>query len=119
MLASQAAYAIAYVRTVMEEAMDISLTELRQRLFQLADHVADTGEAVSIVRNGVRLRLCRDEPATAGEGRLARLVQQSAVVGAPLQPDESPAAWTGAMSRVAEPGAPWPRVARKRAPRAK
>ncbi len=79
----------------------ISLTELRQRLFQLADHVAETGEPLVIVRNGVRLRLVREERED-GAGRLARLVKRSAVVGAPLDPHESPAAWSGDILRVAE-----------------
>ena len=84
----------------------ISLTELRQRLFQLADHVADTGEPLVILRNGVRLRLIRDEASAGSGGRLARLVAQSVVVGAPLAPDESPALWNaGTEAKVAEPGA--------------
>ena len=43
----------------------ISLTELRQRLFELADRVVESGEPLVIVRNGVRLRLVREEPAAA------------------------------------------------------
>lgn len=79
----------------------ISLTELRQRLFQLADRVAETGEPLVIVRNGVRLRLVREDLETGG-GRLTRLVKRSVVVGAPLDPHESPAAWSGDVLRVAE-----------------
>ena len=81
----------------------ISLTELRQRLFQLADHVADTGEPLVIVRNGVRLKLVREEAASEGPGRLARLMKRSVVIGAPLDPHESPAAWSGEGFKVAEP----------------
>lgn len=81
----------------------ISLTELRQRLFQLADHVADTGEPLVIVRNGVRLKLVREEAAAEGPGRLARLVRRSVVIGAPLDPHESPAEWSGESFKVAEP----------------
>lgn len=80
----------------------ISLTELRQRLFQLADHVVDTGEPLVIVRNGVRLRLIRDDAVVGEGGRLARLVKRSIVVGAPLDPHESPAEWSGDMPKVAE-----------------
>ena len=84
----------------------ISLTELRQKLFQLADHVAETGEPLVIVRNGVRLKLVRDE-AHESSGRLARLVQQTAVIGAPLRPDESPAVWSGEFGlKAAEPKPP-------------
>lgn len=97
--------------------MSISLTELRQRLFQLADHVAETGEPLVILRNGVRLRLVRDEPVEAG-GRLARLVVQSAVIGEPLAPDESPAQWTGeAPLKVAEPKADYGTKPRSRSRR--
>jgi hypothetical protein len=82
----------------------ISLTELRQRLFQLADHVAETGEPLLIVRNGVRLKLVREEaPPAEGLGRLARLVRRSVVIGAPLDPHESPAEWSGESFKVAEP----------------
>jgi hypothetical protein len=81
----------------------ISLTELRQRLFQLADHVADTGEPLVIVRNGVRLKLVREDAPAQGPGRLARLVKRSVVIGAPLDPHESPADWSGERFKVAEP----------------
>ena len=80
----------------------ITLTELRQRLFQLADHVAASGEPLIIVRNGVRLRLVREDPLAESPGRLARLVKRSIVVGAPLDPHESPAEWAGDVARVAE-----------------
>lgn len=101
----------------------ISITELRQRLFQLADHVAETGEPLLIERRGVRLRLVRDDPAAESGGRLARFQprKQSVVVGAPLDPHESPAQWTeAAVPRVVEPatpgwqGKPTGRVRRKR-----
>ncbi len=83
----------------------ISLTELRQRLFQLADHVADTGEPLVIVRNGVRLRLIREDTMSQSAGRLSRLVKRSIVVGAPLDPHESPAEWSGGIAKVAEDAA--------------
>jgi len=89
----------------------ISLTELRQRLFQLADRVAETGEPLLIVRNGVRLRLVREDAEASG-GRLAKLVKRSVVVGAPLDPHESPAEWTGDILRIAEKATKY--VARKR-----
>lgn len=85
----------------------ISITELRQRLFQLADRVVETGEPLLIERRGVRLRLVRDEEsATKQGGRLARLKprKQSVVVGAPLDPHESPARWNETvLPAVAEP----------------
>lgn len=81
----------------------VSLTELRQRLFELADRVVESGEPLVIVRNGVRLRLVREE-AVASEkgGRLARLVERDIVIGPPLDPHESPAEWSELL-RVAEP----------------
>lgn len=95
--------------------MPISLTELRQRLFELADQVVDTGEPLIVLRRGVRLRLVREDAAVAEGGRLARLMPQSVVIGAPLLPDESPSAWTAdAALRVAEPSTPWPRAPHKR-----
>ncbi|HVV97897.1 MAG TPA: type II toxin-antitoxin system prevent-host-death family antitoxin [Rhodanobacteraceae bacterium] len=84
----------------------ISLTELRQRLFELADRVVESGEPLLIVRNGVRLRLVREETvAIEKKGRLARLVERDIVVGPPLDPHESPAEWSGELLRVAEPEA--------------
>jgi hypothetical protein len=93
-------------------SLAISLTELRQRLFQLADHVASTGEPLMIVRNGVRLRLIREDAVPEMPGRLSRLVKRSIVVGAPLDPHESPAEWSGDVTRVADDAAKY--VARKR-----
>jgi hypothetical protein len=80
----------------------ISLTELRQRLFQLADQVAETGEPLVIVRNGVRLQLIREDAMAQSTGRLSRLVKRNIVVGAPLDPHESPAEWSGDIAKVAE-----------------
>lgn len=79
----------------------ISLTELRQRLFQLADQVVDTGEALVVLRRGVRLRLSREEPAQQEqEGRLQRLREQVLVLGPALAADESPAAWSETATPV-------------------
>ncbi|MGH8192748.1 MAG: hypothetical protein ACREP2_15050 [Rhodanobacteraceae bacterium] len=87
----------------------VTLTELRQRLFQLADHVIESGEPLVIERRGVRLRLVREDAAKDQGGRIARIKPraQSVVVGPPLDPHESPARWTGdALAKVAEPAAP-------------
>lgn len=83
----------------------ISITELRQRLFQLADQVIATGEPLMIERRGVRLRLVREDAVEQPPGRLARLKprKQSVVVGAPLDPHESPAQWAPAWPKVAAP----------------
>ena len=90
----------------------ISLTELRQRLFELADQVAETGEPLLILRNGVRLRLVREDASPEAPGRLSRLVKRSIVIGAPLDPHESPAEWSGGTDKVAEPAGAY--VVRKR-----
>jgi antitoxin (DNA-binding transcriptional repressor) of toxin-antitoxin stability system len=83
----------------------ITLTELRQKLFQLADAVAETGEELVIVRNGVRLKLVREDAPAKTVGRLARLVKRSVVVGPPLDPQESPAEWSENVLQVAEAAA--------------
>lgn len=81
----------------------ISLTELRQRLFELADRVVESGEPLTIVRNGVRLQLVREEAAADSKpGRLARLVERDIVIGPPLDPHESPAEWSAEIQQVAE-----------------
>ncbi len=80
--------------------MKISLTELRQNLFRLADQVVDGGEPLVIERRGVRLKLVRDDDLSGG--RLQRLQPQELVVGPALLPSESPAEWTDALPRVAE-----------------
>lgn len=79
--------------------MSVSLTELRQNLFTLADQVAATGEPLIVMRHGVRLKLIRDDAPLAGGGRLARLQAQSLVLGEPLQPEESPAVWSAPDGR--------------------
>ena len=94
--------------------MNISLTELRQRLFQLADHVADTGEPLVILRNGVRLRLIREDALPQTVGRLSRLVKRNIVVGAPLDPHESPAEWSGEITKVAEAASVYTKAKRPR-----
>lgn len=97
----------------------VTLTELRQQLFQLADRVIESGEPLVIERRGVRLRLVREDAAQTG-GRLAKLRprKQSVVVGAPLDPHESPALWTAdALAKVAEPASPeWPATKARRKP---
>ena len=99
----------------------ISLTELRQRLFQLADQVIDSGEPLLIERRGVRLRLVREDAVAREGGRLARLVPQQAVIGAPLTPHESPSSWNvDPLSKVAEPDMPgWRKAARTPRPRSR
>lgn len=74
--------------------MTISLSALRQKLFELADQVVTSGEPLSIERKGVQLQLIRaDRAESQMPSRLARLQPQSLVVGAPLAPNESPSAW--------------------------
>jgi antitoxin (DNA-binding transcriptional repressor) of toxin-antitoxin stability system len=98
----------------------ISITELRQRLFQLADRVVETGEPLVIERRGVRLRLVREDAPHAKGGRLSRLVRQDIVVGPPLDPHESPAEWSGDFhggglgAKVAEPSPPKKTPGRRR-----
>ncbi len=83
--------------------MKITLTELRQNLFRLADQVVDGGEALVIERRGVRLKLVRDDALSGG--RLQRLQAQDLVAGSPLLPSESPAEWIDTLPKVAEPPA--------------
>lgn len=82
--------------------MEVSLTELRQRLFELADRVLDTGEAIVITRRGRKLRIVRDDEAIKPYSRLAKLRPQELEIGPPLDPHESPARWSE-LDRVAEP----------------
>lgn len=82
--------------------MTVSITELRQQLFKLADQVIDTGVPLVIERRGVRLKLVREDASVPGS-RLARLQSRELVVGAPLRPEESPAQWSELpLSKVAE-----------------
>ena len=87
--------------------MTISLSALRQKLFELADRVVASGEPLLIERKGVQLKLIRADRAEAQmPSRLARLQPQSLVLGAPLAPDESPSTWQqndSTLSRSAEP----------------
>ena len=64
---------------------------------------AESRPHLVIVRNGVRLRLIREDAVPESPGRLSRLVKRSIVIGAPLDPHESPAEWSGDISEVAEP----------------
>lgn len=71
----------------------ITLTALRQNIFQIADRVLATGEAVVIEREGKRLVLAPE----AVPSRLDRLPRRAAIVGDPEElVDLSPwdeAAW--------------------------
>ena len=101
-------FALLYVQVPQElYNMSISLTELRQKLFQLADRVVETGEPLTITRKGVKLRLVRDEyPPTPG-GFLARLKKRKAWIGPPPDPHFSPAQWSGEpLAGVMEPAPP-------------
>ena len=73
----------------------ISLSDMRTRLFKLADHVVTTGEPLLIERKGVRLRLIRDDSPPKIRARLAQLTERVAVLDTPLSPEESPALWSG------------------------
>ena len=73
----------------------ISLSDMRTRLFKLADQVVATGEPLLIERKGVRLRLIRDDSPPIVRSRLAKLTERVAVLGAPLSRQESPARWSG------------------------
>lgn len=57
----------------------LTLTTLRQNIFQVADRVLETGEAVLIERNGRRLVLAPE----SNRGRLDRLPRRHAIVGDP------------------------------------
>jgi hypothetical protein len=70
----------------------LSLTELRQRLFELADQVIAHGGSIAIMRKGVRLVLKREE-SPEPYSRLAKLKVQELEIGPPIRPDESPAIW--------------------------
>jgi prevent-host-death family protein len=88
--------------------MEVSLTELRQRLFELADRVIETGEAIVITRRGRTLRIVRDEVQPKAFSRLARLRElppQPYEIGPPLDPHESPAQWSE-LERVAKETGP-------------
>jgi PHD/YefM family antitoxin component YafN of YafNO toxin-antitoxin module len=64
----------------------LSLTELRQRLFELADQVILQGNSVVIMRKGVRLVLKRED-APKTYSRLAKLKVQELEIGPPIRPD--------------------------------
>ncbi len=74
--------------------MEVSLTELRQRLFELADRVLETGEAIVITRRGRTLRIVRDDAQPKVYSRLAKLRPQPYEIGPDLDPHESPARWS-------------------------
>ena len=97
----------------------VSLTELRQRLFELADQVIDSGEPLIVLRKGVRLRLVRDDaPSAPAGGKLARLKKQQGWIGPPPDPHYSPAEWSGeSLPAVAESTSTYsarPKTPRKR-----
>lgn len=61
---------------------DMTLTDLRRRLFRVADRVLQTGAAVRIRRRG-RVLTLGPEGGRAPEGRLRRLKRRRLIVGHP------------------------------------
>ena len=57
----------------------LTLTALRQNIFQLADRVLETGEPVMIERNGRHLLLMPERPKLD----LSRLPRRNAIIGNP------------------------------------
>jgi hypothetical protein len=63
---------------------DMTLTDLRRRLFRVADRVLQTGTAVRIRRRG-RVLTLGAEAGRAPEGRLSRLKRRRLIVGDPAK----------------------------------
>ncbi|MDN5853820.1 MAG: type II toxin-antitoxin system Phd/YefM family antitoxin [Actinomycetia bacterium] len=59
----------------------VTLSQLRQNVYRLIDHVLDTGEPLEINRKGRRLRLVLDEP--QGDRLAAIHTNPNAIVGDP------------------------------------
>lgn len=59
----------------------MTLSQLRQNVYRLIDHVLDTGEPLEINRKGRRLRLVLDEP--QGDRLAAIHTNPNAIVGDP------------------------------------
>lgn len=68
----------------------LTVTALRQNLFNVIDHVLATGEPVEIERHGKRLLLVPEQ----GAGKLARLRRRPLIVGdAASLPEEKVWEW--------------------------
>ena len=60
---------------------EITLTELRKKLFQVADRVLESGSPVRIRRAGRTLTLSADEPGR--KSRVASLKRRDLIIGNP------------------------------------
>ena len=59
--------------------MSVTVSKLRQNIYQLLDQVIETGQPLEIERNGTRLRIVPAEPVS----RLARLPKRKCIKGDP------------------------------------
>jgi prevent-host-death family protein len=76
-----------YNRNIMEK---ISITALRQNLFNIIDRVLATGEPVEIERHGKRVLITPEQ----GAGKLLRLKKRTLIKGdAATLPDEKVWEW--------------------------
>lgn len=79
-----------YIQIAMEK---LSITQLRQNLFNIIDRVLATGEPVEIERHGKRVLIMPEH----GAGRLSRLKKRALIEGdAATLPDEKVWEWDDA-----------------------
>lgn len=76
-----------YIKAIMEK---ISVTHLRQDLFNIIDRVLATGQPVEIERHGKRVLIMPEQP----ESKFARLKKRTLIKGdAATLPDEKVWEW--------------------------
>ncbi len=59
--------------------MSVTVSKLRQNIYQLLDQVIETGQPLEIERHGTKLRIVPSEPVS----RLARLPKRKCIKGDP------------------------------------
>ena len=67
----------------------ISVTKLRKELFKVMDQIAQGGEPIFVDRNGVRIKIARDEEAKISKFERMRSFQGESVLRCPIEEIEN------------------------------
>ena len=69
--------------------MIVSVTKLRKELFKLMDQIAQSGEPVFVDRNGIRIKISRDESSEISKFDRIKEFQGESVLKCPIEEIEN------------------------------
>ena len=69
--------------------MIVSVTKLRKELFKLMDQIAQSGEPVFVERNGIKIKISRDESSEISKFDRIKEFQGESVLKCPIEEIEN------------------------------